>query len=68
MAILNINGKPYTTAMEDLRLDNLKHKFRQLLSKVVTSALQRAKGPKMAIEFQEIDNFIEQVYFMGRDD
>jgi hypothetical protein len=66
--IIDINGNPYTSAAEDMRLVALKQSFRKVLAGEILSAMRRAKGPDMQLCMKNIENFLDQAYLMGRED
>lgn len=68
MHIYNINGNPYTSAEEDGRLEELKKQARETLGKEITRAMQRAKFGRMEIDAWALDHFLEQAYYMGKEE
>jgi hypothetical protein len=67
--LVDINGNPYTTATEDMRLAELKKQFMQVLGREMRHLLATAKpGQHAEVQMGEMLNFIDQAYYMGRED
>lgn len=60
------NGKQYTSAAEDLALEELVNETLKELHKEITSALQSAQQGKMAMNVEFIKSALEQAYYLGR--
>lgn len=59
---------PKTTAVEDMRLMELKKKFRQVLGNLILDGMRRARDGRLELNMAEIENFLNQAYIMGRED
>lgn len=68
MPILRSNGRQYTTAAQDLRVNDLKSKFRRVLEQEITHAMQVSKNGKLEMHMEAIEAVIEAAYLMGRED
>jgi hypothetical protein len=68
MTILNINGKPYTTATEDMRVQELKTKFRSVLAKQLDHAMRTTRNGTLQLNMGPLEELLEQAYYMGRED
>lgn len=66
--LTDIHGKPYTTATEDTRLLELKKHFQDVLGKEIVAAMQRSKDGQLNIDARVFHAFIDQAYYMGRED
>ena len=65
---VDVNGNPYTTAAEDIRLMELKKKFRNVLGRSVVEAMRKSTDGRIQIDMGEIEAFLNQAYYMGRED
>lgn len=65
--IIDANGNRYTSASEDLRLADMKKAFRQILGQELTRAIKQAEGGRVAVNLPALEQFIDQAYFMGKD-
>lgn len=68
MGILNINGKPYTTAVQDSRIEELKTKFSKVLHQEVQAAIMKAKDGRVELNVAALLAVVEAAYYMGRED
>ena len=66
--IININGNPYTTATEDLRIQELKKNFRCVLAAELDSAMKTARDGTLRLDMRGLEDFLQQAYYMGRED
>ena len=67
MPILNINGLPYTSATEDLTLNEHKKRFAKALHAEILRGLRTAKGPNVQINLPALMEFIDQAYYLGKE-
>jgi hypothetical protein len=63
-----ILGNQHTTAQEDMRLQALKQCFRATLKAAVEAALLNAAHGRAVVDLGEIEQHLEQAYYMGRED
>lgn len=68
MAIVRINGEPYTTAAEDMRLAEFKKNFRKVLHREIMRAIRNRRGADMELDMEPIEELLDQAYYMGRED
>lgn len=66
--ILNVQGKPYTTAEQDIRLEQLKTEFREELGAQMLDAMRKTRDGRLQLDMRGLNEFIEQAYYMGRED
>ena len=66
--IVNINGKPYTSATEEVALENLKKDALTKTQKALQSALLQARGgDQIRFDVSPITEAIEQAYYLGKE-
>lgn len=65
--ITDINGNPYTTAAEDMRLKDAKHRLRQALAVEIDRALKASRDGRLELNLCEVDALMDQLYYLGRD-
>lgn len=68
MVIVDATGKQYTTAKQDLRLAELKTRFKQALGQEITRAMRNSRDGRINLNMQLINSILEDAYFMGRND
>lgn len=68
MSIINVNGRPYTTAAQDLVLEELKKEFTRRIGEAVTHAMQVSRDGGLRIDLRPAHELLEQAYYMGRND
>ena len=68
MTIINVNGNPYTTAAEDMRLKELHKQLRERLAKDITRAMRQSRDGTLNLNLQQFTDLIDQAYYMGRED
>jgi hypothetical protein len=61
------NGDKYTSAEEDMTLKTLKNAFRQALHREIMRAMRDSKDGKLYLNLPEIEIFLEQAYYLGKD-
>lgn len=66
--ILNINGYPYTTAAQDMRLKELKGKFRESLSVMINEGMKKSRDGVLRLDLPLLEAVIDAAYYMGRED
>jgi hypothetical protein len=67
--IVNIQGNPYTTATQDMRLVELKKEFHRRVMGAINHAFQiRRPGDTLRVDLQEASELLDQAYYMGRED
>jgi hypothetical protein len=66
--ILNVNGNPYTTAAEDVRMMDLKKQFRDTLGRAVVEAMRKSRDGRILLDMGEISAYLDTAYYMGRED
>ena len=64
--IVDANGRQATTAAEDIHLDKMKHDFREKLGRAIVRAMRESKDGKIALHMAEIEEVIDQAFFLGR--
>lgn len=64
--IINANGKQYTSATEDVALQQLKQEAARKLYAEIGAALRRP-GPQMQVDPSCIFEAIEQAYYLGKE-
>lgn len=66
--IHNIQGRPYTTAAQDIALQQLASKFTRELGQRIVSAMRESKDGRLQLDVTHITDALEQAYYMGRED
>lgn len=65
--ILNINGKPYTSASEEIQLEKVKANAFKTLEALITNALRTTKYGNLQIDPTPLSDAIEQAYYLGKE-
>ena len=63
-----IHGVQHTTAAEDIRLMGLTKRFREVLGKSIVHAMKTSRDGKLRMDMGELEEFLKQAYYMGRED
>lgn len=67
--IVDANGHKYTTAAQELRTKELTRQLVEFVMLKIKEGMARYRpGQKLNIDMRGIEEFINQAYFLGRDD
>jgi hypothetical protein len=66
MTIININGNPYTSASEDMKIMKLQKQMRQAIQEGMRD-LKKGRDGLWEFNMGAIDEIIAQAYYLGRD-
>jgi hypothetical protein len=65
--IQQINGNPYTSAQEDMRVEALVTDLNKRLIASLTRAFEERKGGHLKIDLSFVRESVFQAYYLGRD-